>query len=161
MKCPNCEWQDRGNERLEEINRLLLHSAKYRDQTEGRTAISGLTHALRCASVCKAMGFDEELQFIALVHDLARPLNDVHHGEIMAEMVRDRVSNEAYEVLKTHGQFQASIVHNTAAPTLSSIKAQGMAEFIAWSELQSFNEEFEYPVMKLMEAKDLLVKFLG
>lgn len=80
MNCSNCNWQNPGNERLTEVMKLLLHSATYRDQTPGREHITGFVHALRCA------GFEgtTEEKFVALVHDLARPLNDAYHGEVIS-----------------------------------------------------------------------------
>lgn len=161
MKCANCNWQDCGNERLTEMYRLLDHSAHYVDQTVGRGHITGLTHALRCAALAQFHLFRREAQFVALVHDLARPLNDIHHGEVMAEMVRDRVSPEAYEVLRTHGLFQSSIVHSTPPPVLSSQNAQVYAMQLADAERASFSIGWRGRAMKLPEARALIAEYLS
>ena len=100
------------SERAREVTRLLHLSADYRDPNPGRSHITGLDHALRCA----ALGDDDEAAFLGLVHDLARPLNDVHHGEIMAWIVRDRVSDTGYHILRTHGQYQSAIIHGHDLP---------------------------------------------
>jgi hypothetical protein len=142
------------------MRRLLKMSEQYVDQTPGRGAINGLQHALRTAAMGVEQGLHEDTAFIGLVHDLARPLNDVHHGELMAEMVRDRVSREAYMVIKTHGKFQSAIVHDTKTPYQEADWFKIAAQ-LAGFELRSFSADYDGPDMTVEEADELLVKYLG
>lgn len=141
--------------------RLLHKSEGYVDQTPGRDGITGLEHALRCAALARK-NFTGLLDgdFVALVHDLARPLNDVHHGEIIAEMVRDRVAGEAYEVLRTHGQFQAKVVHGGDWPYQEE-HWQRAARRLAGIEVQSFSADYDGPTLTVAEAEQLLREYLA
>lgn len=101
--------------------------------------------------------------FIGLVHDLGRPLNDVHHGEIMAEMVRDRVSEEAYHILRTHGQFQSAIVHSSGeftSPYLQETWYHAAVQLSAF-EVYSFKNTYDGPIMTKPEAIELMREYLA
>jgi hypothetical protein len=160
--CPTgctCNWSvPRPNERMLEMIRLLHHSARYIDQTDGRGAISGQQHALRCAGLGAEQGKHPDSAFIGLVHDLARPLNDVHHGEIIAEMVRDRVSEDTYQILRTHGAYQAAIVHKHSFPEEPWSDA---AKQLAGFELRSFSSTYTGPQMSIPQAIKLMDSYLG
>lgn len=155
-----CNWGERGNERLTEVKRLLCKSENYVDQTPGRDGITGLQHALRTAGLGRDYGFHEDSAFIGLIHDLARPLNDVHHGEVMAEMVRDRASDDAYHILRTHGEFQSAVVHKTPWPHQDAPWFK-IAKQLAAFELRSFDTDYDGPVMAITEALELLEEYLG
>lgn len=142
--------------RLAEVTRLLNLAADYHDPNLGRDHITGLEHALRVAYLCETTS--DELAFVGLVHDLARPLNDVHHGEVIAEIVRDRVSTGAYHVLRTHGEHQAAIMHGTRPP-LGSAHWSSMARKLAAAEVKSFQRGC--PAIYPSEAEDLLERWLG
>lgn len=123
--------------RAGEVIRLLALSAEYIDPNEGRSHITGLEHALRCA--CLMSRNSEELGFIGLVHDLARPLSDVFHGEVMAEIVRDRVSTDGYHVLRTHGEYQAALAHKHDFPFVYRFEPWNRdAKVFAAAEVRSF-----------------------
>lgn len=142
------------------MKRLFRLSACYVDQTPGRDGITGMQHALRTAGLARDYGFHEDSAFVGLCHDLARPLNDVHHGEVIAEMVRDRVSEDAYHILRTHGEFQSAVVHNTDWPHQEQPwfkTAQQLAAF----EVRSFNVDYDGPTLSAVEAVELLEAYLG
>jgi hypothetical protein len=94
--------------RASELTRLLSISANYFDCNEERKHINGQQHALRVASLATRHDpSDAEMIFTALVHDLGKPLSEPHHGEVIAEIVRDLVSEKRYQVLRTHAHYQA------------------------------------------------------
>lgn len=140
-----------------EMLRLLTRSRKYVDQTPGRSGINGQQHALRCAALGEERGRHVDSAFIGLIHDLGRPLNDVHHGEIVAEMVRDRVTESAYHILRTHGQYQSSIVHEIPFPDEPWTKD---AKQLAGFELLSFRENYTGPEMSMPDAIKLMKRYL-
>lgn len=155
----SCNWsKPHDNERMREVIRLLHHSVRYFDQTDGRGAITGQQHALRCGGLGRDFGKHKDMAFIGLVHDLARPLNDVHHGEIMAEIIRDRVSDETYQIMRTHGTYQHAIVHRHEFPD------EPWAEHskqLAGFELRSFSGTYDGPEMTIPEAYGLIKSYLG
>lgn len=160
MGCAICRWSAHSfSTRVYEMTRLLHLSRDYRDQTPGRTGITGLEHAFRTAGMMKRYDHPDAA-LVGLVHDLARPLNDVHHGEIMAEMVRDRVSEDAYNVLRTHGAFQSAIVHSHPWPEIGG-EAQLLARALTRAEVASFGEHYSGPVLTWGEASCMIRERLG
>jgi len=166
MDCENCQWKKIPtieSDRLTEVKRLLLKSTDYIDQTPGRSGITGLQHALRTAGLAREKGWHQDSAFVGLVHDLARPLNDVHHGEIMAEIVNDRVSDEAYWVLRTHGEFQSAIVHDDPSYTVKYEHEPWYhwAKQLAAFEVRSFQNDYDGPTMSYSDAHVLLADYLA
>lgn len=139
------------SERSDEGIRLLHLSAAYRDPNPGRDHITGLDHALRVAWLGSRVS--DEMAFIGLVHDLARPLNDVRHGEVIAEVVQDRVSPAAYLALRDHGAHQSAIMHGTPAPNRDRMAVQ-----LAAFEVRSFGE---CPAMSVGDAELLIRAWLS
>ncbi len=144
------------SDRLHEVTRLLHLADSHTDPNPGRDHITGLDHALRVAALGSKVS--DELAFVGLVHDLARPLSDVHHGEVIAEVVRDRVSEAAYQVLRTHGHYQAALLHDTPIPdepwTHSAVQ-------LAAFEAASFAAGYARPELDVDQAHELLERWLG
>lgn len=155
----SCAWTG-TSARVAEVRRLLRLSAAYTDSTPGRGGISGQTHALRCAALAAQHARHPDAPFIALIHDLGRPLNDVHHGEVIAEIVRDRVTPLAYTVLRTHGAYQAAVVHGTAPPQLR-FDIHRVALQLSGYEVRSFAAHYDGPEMSLADADALIEGYLG
>lgn len=142
--------------RLAEVVRLLRLSARYVDPNPGRNHITGLTHALRVGAL--GLRVSDELGFVGLVHDLARPLTDTHHGEAIAEIVRDRVSDHAYNLLRTHGEYQHALMHDTPVPYEPWT---GGAIQLAAFEAASFAPGYARPELDVDQAHALLERWLG
>ncbi len=87
--------------------------ATWRDPNPERARVDALDHALQCATRAERADADDELVIAALLHDAARPLNDIYHGEVIAEMLRGRVRDEVYRALYHHGLFQSDLIHGT------------------------------------------------
>lgn len=92
------------------ILNLLMAGRRLRDTNPERAGVNGLEHALQCATLAEQAGADDELVCCALLHDAAKPLDMVRHGEVIAEILRGSVSEARCEVLRTHGAFQADVV---------------------------------------------------
>jgi predicted HD phosphohydrolase len=43
---------------------------------------------------------------ISLVHDIGKVINVPNHGQIAAEIIKPYVSDDAYNIIKTHQDFQ-------------------------------------------------------
>lgn len=141
--------------RADHVIALLHESAGWRDPNPGRDHIAGQLHALRCGGILQALHGDEP-GFVGLVHDLGRPLNDVHHGEVIAEIVRDRVSETAYAVLRDHGAMQAAVVHGRDLPPHGWLD-----EALCAAELRSFEVGYTGPAYDLADARRIIQRWLG
>jgi hypothetical protein len=158
--------------RAAELIRLLDMAPQFVDPNPGRDHIDGLEHNLRVATLANrwAMGmawpigtdttkFINEITFMGLVHDLARPLSDPYHGEVIAEIVRDMVEWDTYNVLRTHGQYQAAWVHKDPAEILepnASWRYLGKA-LCAW-EVGSFMTNWHFTTLTKTDAVTLIYK---
>ena len=137
--------------RADEILRLLHTAAHYVDPNPGRNHLTGLDHALRCAHLGQQAGHD--LAFIGLIHDLARPLTDAHHGQAIAEIARDRVTPDGYHILRTHGDFQTALNHGQPMPHRDATWQRTALRFMAIEE-RSFHPHC--PAITLAEAEDTI-----
>lgn len=141
--------------RADELKRLLLMSAGTSDGNPDRSHITNLEHNLRVATLARRFsGGDTELTFMALIHDLARPLSDPYHGEVIAEIVRDMVSDITYNILRTHGQYQASVIHGT--PVDETTTWHKYAMWLCGWEITSFKHSWDIPTMTIDEAYDVI-----
>lgn len=133
-------------------------SEEYRDGNLERNHISGQEHALRVAAYAQRhMPDNDEAIFSALVHDLARPLSDIYHGEVIAEIVRDIVSKRWYNVLRTHGEYQSNYLNRTPLESDTPWYPEGRM-MCAW-EVGSFKIPYEGPEMSYVTAVALISEF--
>ncbi len=71
--------------------------------------INQYEHALQCAALAAQAGARDEMVVAALLHDIGKPLSMTNHPAVAAEMLKSRVSEDTYWVLKTHGAIQAAM----------------------------------------------------
>lgn len=95
------------------LTALLIDSGTWADSNTDRSHVTGLGHALRVATLAEQAGADPEAVTVALLHDAAKPLSSAHHGEVIAEILRDRVHWCWCAALRFHGLFQADLIHGT------------------------------------------------
>jgi predicted HD phosphohydrolase len=69
-------------------------------------AIDQLQHCLQTATRAVREGASEELVVAALCHDIGKVISVINHPAIAAEMLKPYVSNETYEIIRTHQDFQ-------------------------------------------------------
>jgi hypothetical protein len=157
--------------RAEELVRLLYLSESIIDGNEDRNHITGLEHSLRVATLARrwiegahldphyANRLENQVTFMGLVHDLARPLSDPFHGEVIAEIVRDMVDDDIYHVLRTHGEYQARFMHKDPS-MVRDPKARyvALAEAMCAWEIASFADIWVHDTMTRMEAVTLIYK---
>jgi len=100
-------------ERAQYILMMFGMDADWRDPNEERSHVSGLQHALLCGT--KALRHypeDSEMIVAALLHDVARPMSDIFHGEVIAYILKDRVRPAIFEALMIHGELQDQMLKN-------------------------------------------------
>lgn len=145
-----------SSSRAEHVVALLRESSTYRDPNPGRDKISGTLHALRVGGIMQVLHGDEA-GFVGLVHDLARPLNDVHHGEVIAEIVRDRVSPEAYEALYDHGTMQSIYLRDGK---IADAAATELDVALCKAEIESFRPGYDGPSYSMSDAERIIRRVL-
>jgi predicted HD phosphohydrolase len=75
------------------------------EQVDG-FAIDQLQHGLQTATRAVRDRADDELIVAALCHDIGKVISVENHPAIAAEILRPYVSDETYEIVRTHQDFQ-------------------------------------------------------
>ncbi|HEU4389379.1 MAG TPA: HD domain-containing protein [Blastocatellia bacterium] len=79
--------------------------ARLEEQTDG-FAVNQLEHALQTATRALRDGASEEMIVAALCHDIGKVISVENHPAIAAEIIRPYVSDEVYQIVRTHQDFQ-------------------------------------------------------
>lgn len=69
-------------------------------------AVNQFVHGLQTATRAERAGASEELIVAALCHDIGKVISVENHPAIAAEILKPYVSNETYEIVRTHQDFQ-------------------------------------------------------
>jgi predicted HD phosphohydrolase len=75
------------------------------EQVDG-FAINQLQHGLQTATRALRDGASEEMVVAALCHDIGKVISIENHPAIAAEILKPYVSQETYEIIRTHQDFQ-------------------------------------------------------
>src|SRR5262245_26272534 len=78
---------------------------RWEEQVDG-FAINQLQHGLQTATRALRGGASEELTVAALCHDIGKVISIENHPAIAAEILKPYVSDETYEIVRTHQDFQ-------------------------------------------------------
>jgi predicted HD phosphohydrolase len=84
------------------ITRMLK---QLEEQVDG-FAVNQLQHCLQTATRAVRDGASAELIVAALCHDIGKVISVENHPAIAAEILRPYVSDETYEIVRTHQDFQ-------------------------------------------------------
>jgi len=103
------EWMVIGQEvarrqaTMPQIIKTMLLELEH--QTDG-FAINQLMHGLQTATRAAREGASEEMIVAALCHDIGKVISVENHPAIAAEILKPYVSQETYEIIRTHQDFQ-------------------------------------------------------
>jgi predicted HD phosphohydrolase len=75
------------------------------EQVDG-FAVNQLVHSLQTGTRALRAGASEEMVVAAVCHDIGKVISVLNHGAISAEILRPYVSDETYQVIRTHQDFQ-------------------------------------------------------
>jgi predicted HD phosphohydrolase len=75
------------------------------EQVDG-FAVNQLEHSLQTATRAVRAGATEELIVAALCHDIGKVVSIENHPAIAAEILKPYVSQDTYEIVRTHQDFQ-------------------------------------------------------
>jgi predicted HD phosphohydrolase len=103
------DWMAIGGQCAERQSRMptIIKSMlrQLEEQVDG-FAVNQLQHGLQTATRALRDGASEELTVAALCHDVGKVISLENHPAIAAEILKPYVSQETYEIIRTHQDFQ-------------------------------------------------------
>lgn len=103
------DWMAIGAQCAERQSRMpaIIKSMLRRleEQVDG-FAINQLQHGLQTATRALREGASDELVIAALCHDIGKVISIENHPAIAAEILKPYVSQETYDIVRTHQDFQ-------------------------------------------------------
>ena len=90
------EWEHISQEHAPHIMDMPTRVIEMLKQLEG----------LSLATMAKSAGAEDEMVLISLIHDMGKVVNVPNHGQICAEIIKPYVSDDAYNIIRTHQDFQ-------------------------------------------------------
>jgi predicted HD phosphohydrolase len=94
---------------MPEVIKSMLHQLE--DHVDG-FPVNQLVHGLQTATRAEHGGADEEMIVAALCHDIGKAISDANHGAISAEILKPYVSEDTYQVIRTHQDFQGRYIYS-------------------------------------------------
>src|SRR5262249_12115975 len=85
---------------------VIIRLIKQLEEQVDGFAINQLQHGLQTATRAVRDCASEELIVAALCHDIGKVISVENHPAIAAEILRPYVSDETYEIVRTHQDFQ-------------------------------------------------------
>ena len=105
------QWQRIGRETIDDqamvAERVLATLRSLSELTLG-FATDQLTHVLQTATRAERDSADTEVVVACLCHDMGKAVSVPNHGPIAAEILRPYVSDDTYEMIRTHQDFQGA-----------------------------------------------------
>jgi predicted HD phosphohydrolase len=163
------EWMQIGKATVAlqpEVPRRVLAMLRELEGLHAGFGVDQLHHALQTATMARRANAADDVVLAALCHDVGKVISIPNHAAIAAEMLKPYVSREAYQVLRTHQEFQGRhyFEHFGASPTLRDKYRQE-----PWFALaEQFTDEWDqaafdpaYPVLPLAEFEPLVYELLG
>jgi predicted HD phosphohydrolase len=89
-----------------EVAERVLGMLRQLDSFFGGFGVSQLTHALQTATLAERAGAPDDLVVGALCHDIGKVISLANHPAIAAEILKPYVSEETYQIVRTHQDFQ-------------------------------------------------------
>jgi predicted HD phosphohydrolase len=90
----------------EQVADRVLAMLRQLDSFHGGFGVSQLAHALQTATLAERAGAPDDLVVGALCHDVGKVVSVANHPAIAAEILKPYVSEETYEIVRTHQDFQ-------------------------------------------------------
>ena len=86
-------------------DRIMMLLRSLGDITDGFST-DQLTHCLQTATLAEQAGADDEVIVASLCHDIGKAVSVPNHPAIAAEILRPYVSDDVYQMVRTHQDFQ-------------------------------------------------------
>lgn len=98
--------REHGRHQQSAAARQIMDSLKRLADIEVGFAADQLTHCLMAGTLARRDGAPDEQVVAALCHDLGKLFSIPNHGPIAAEMLKPYVSNDVYQAVYHHQDFQ-------------------------------------------------------
>jgi predicted HD phosphohydrolase len=163
------EWMAIGKATMDlqaEVPKRILSMLRDLEHVRGGFGVTQLHHALQTATMARRAHASDELVLIALCHDIGKGISIPNHAAIAAEIVRPYVSKDAYQILRTHQEFQGR--HYFQYFGASTTLRDRHREEPWFAQAEQFTDEWDqaafdpdYPVLPLSEFEPLVQQFFG
>ncbi|HKV41015.1 MAG TPA: HD domain-containing protein [Blastocatellia bacterium] len=103
------EWMVIGQEvtkRQANMPKIILGMLRKLEEQVDGFAVDQLKHGLQTATRAVREGAAEEMVVAALCHDIGKVISVYNHPAIAAEIIKPYVSEDIYEIVRTHQDFQ-------------------------------------------------------
>jgi predicted HD phosphohydrolase len=90
----------------EQVPVRILQLLRQLDSIAGGFGVSQLHHALQTATMARRDNASDELVLAGLCHDIGKAISIPNHAEISASILRKYVSQDTYQIVLTHQDFQ-------------------------------------------------------
>lgn len=103
------DWEHIAQEHMPHILNMPSRITKMLEDLiylKGGFAVTQKEHCLQTATLARRDGADDEMILLCLIHDIGKVISVIGHGEIAAEIVKPYVSDDTYNILKYHQDFQ-------------------------------------------------------
>jgi predicted HD phosphohydrolase len=128
--------------------------------------VDQLHHMLQTATMAKRANASDELVLCALVHDVGKYISIANHGQIAAEILKPYVSHDAYQIVRTHQDFQGK--HYYEHFGMPSDRRERYKDEPWFQLAQVFTDEWDqaafdpaYQVLPLAEFEPLVRQYFG
>lgn len=136
------------------------------DAVHGGFGVSQLHHALQTATMARRAEARDELVLCALCHDVGKYVSIPNHAAIAAEMLRPYVSDAAYQIVRTHQDFQGRHYYEHFGKS-GTLRDQYRDQ--PWfADAEQFTDEWDqaafdprYPILPLSEFAPLVRQFFS
>jgi len=128
--------------------------------------VDQLTHSLQTATRAEEAGADTEMIVASLCHDIGKAVSVPNHPKIAAEILRPYVSDDTYNVIRTHQDFQGRhYYHHFGGDPNAREQYRGESWF---AKGEQFADEFDqnsfddaYPTESLEHFEPLVREVFG
>lgn len=163
------EWMQIGKATVDhqpEVPKRMIAMLRELEQLRAGFVVDQLHHALQTATMARRANASDEMILAALCHDVGKAISIPNHAQIGAEILKPYISKDAYNVLRTHQEFQGRhYFEYFGAP--SNLRERHKHE--PWFALaEQFTDEWDqaafdpsYPVLPLEEFEPLVHQFMG
>jgi len=97
---------EHGKHQKSAAARQIMDSLRRLEEIEVGFAANQLTHSLMAGTLARRSGASDQEVVAALCHDLGKLFSIPNHGPIAAEMLKPYVSEEIYQAVYWHQDFQ-------------------------------------------------------
>ncbi|MDB4991071.1 MAG: Metal-dependent phosphohydrolase, subdomain protein [Myxococcaceae bacterium] len=163
------EWMGIGKATMElqsEVPKRILSMLRDLEGVRGGFAVNQLHHALQTATMARRANASDEMVLVSLCHDIGKIISIPNHAAIAAEILKPYVSKDAYQVLRTHQEFQGRHYFQYFGASTTLRERHKDEPWFALAE--QFTDEWDqaafdpdYPVLPLHEFEPLVQQFFG